>query len=177
MKYEDIIRAKRDTNIMLRKFMKESTMTPEMVTDVTKEAVQNLMKKFIDAWKDAGSPSDDSDVREIMKQVGIPDDLIAAAFKAVGIDVSASVKKVVDTGDPDLDDIVNKIIASDGKEAALDFLMKLKVQKENEGKQPKTKTKAPAGDVIKVGDEVIKPNDPRYAALKAAASKATASAT
>lgn len=166
---------------MLRKFMKESTMTPEMITDVTKEIASNLMKKFTDEWKAAGSPSEDADVRKIMTQVGMPDDMIATAFKSIGIDVGTGVKQYVKSDNPALDDIVNKIIASNGKDAALAYLKTLKVQKEKEIAQTttasKAKAKAPAGDVIKVGDEVIKPNDPRYAALKAAASKATASAT
>lgn len=178
MRYEDIKRAKRDTNMLLRRVMKESTLTPEMVTDVTKEAINSLMKKFLDDWKDAGSPADDAEVRKIMTASGIPDSLIAAAFKSIGIDVGTDVKQVVKTDDPALDDVVNRIIASDGKDAALEFLKKLKAQKEQEAAitSKKSKTSAPAGDVIKVGDEVIKPNDPRYAALKAAISKTSAPA-
>lgn len=138
-----------------------------------KEITQkHTVEKLSNAWKQAGSPTDSKVIYALLRDAGIPTDVLSAAYKENNIPVPKKPSKpktktkliTVNTGDEELDKTVNGIIATKGKDAAIAYLYDLKSKElaaattssdDNQGDEP-----------ITVGKEKILPTDPRYPALK-----------
>lgn len=99
-----------------------------------KQASQKITtEKLITAWKAAGEPTDSGAIYSIMLQAGVPNTVLATAYKENSIPAPRKANKPrerqsVNTGDAELDKTVNDIMARKGKDAAIAYLTDLKTK-------------------------------------------------
>lgn len=101
-----------------------------------KEISQTItVKKLVSAWQKAGSPTDSDAIHSILKSAGVPDAVLQQAFVSNKVPVPKSPAKprtqrakpvTVNTGDAALDKQINDIIATKGKDAAIQHLTAMK---------------------------------------------------
>lgn len=133
------------------------------------------VKKLVTAWDKAGRPTDSDAIHNILKSAGVPDTVLQQSFTDNNIPLPKKPSKpraprqpTVSTGDTEFDKQINDMIKTKGRDATVKYLMDLK-------KQSQSKPAASSNDtdeVIKINGVVVKPDDPNYAKLKAAAAKA-----
>jgi hypothetical protein len=163
----------------------------------SKEVMQQFTTaKLTKAWKDKGSPTDSDQIHALMVEMGIPADVVNSAFGTQKIPPPAPRKPAsmvkaakkdqpsISTANPQLDDKVNEIMRTQGRDAAVKYLKDLKVQiakaKSNNQKSHADKTVKTAASAepptatpepITVNGEKIMPTDPRYKTLAASVAK------
>lgn len=151
-----------------------------------KEISQTItVKKLVSAWQKAGSPTDSDAIHSILKSAGVPDTVLQQAFVSNKVPVPKAPAKTrsqrakpvkVNTGDAALDKQINDIIATKGKDAAIQYLTTMKtnmlkqapaqakhgeIRKASDGQEYKL-------DVGKTGDRIwfnVKTNNEASAAI------------
>lgn len=127
-------------------------------------------KDLMRAWDKAGNPTESNAVHAVMLQAGVPADVVKKVFLSNNIPLPATPKKkskpfTIDSGDPELDKIVNEIIRVKGKNAAFKYLLDLKTALASTQTQvPATQPSVlPAGTgPYKNGDTVLASDGKRY---------------
>lgn len=111
-----------------------------------KEMLQNVtVKKLIVAWDKAGRPTDSNVLFDILKSAGVPESVLKQAYLSNNIKPPKAPAKTkqskpkpikVSTGDAAFDTMINDMIATQGKAAAVQYLtdLKNKAQTPSQGK-------------------------------------------
>ena len=107
---------------------KASTTGKELSQTVT-------VKKLITAWDKAGRPTDSDAIHNILLSAGVPESVLQDSFTANNIPLPKKRSKPraekqvqISTGDATFDQQINNIIATKGKDAAVQYLMDLKAK-------------------------------------------------
>lgn len=98
----------------------------EIGSEYTQKITAAKLKK---AWQAANSPTDSTEIYKILVDAGVPADVIKSAFKTQKVPLPKKSKPklpVIKTSNPQLDDKVNDIIKTQGKDAAIKYLQDLK---------------------------------------------------
>lgn len=113
-----------------------------------KEMIQTVTaKKLTAAWDKAGRPTDSDVLFDILKSAGVPDAILKQAYLNSNIKTPKSPVKPkqkkpkpvkVSTGDPSFDKMINDMIATQGKDAAVQYLTNLKNTMQKSASQGKT---------------------------------------
>ncbi len=122
-----------------------------------KEMTQSVtVNKLMKAWQAAGSPTDSDALHSILRSAGVPDKVLQQSYITNKVPVPKASSKprsqraktaVVNTGDAALDKQINDIIATKGKDAAIQHLQDMK---KNLQKQAPAQSKH--GDIKKASD-------------------------
>lgn len=127
---------------------KAATAGKEMTQAVT-------VKKLMAAWDKAGRPTDSGALHDILKSAGVPDTVLKTAYTNSKIPLPKITKPrkpkapKISTGDATFDTHINDIIATQGKDAAIQYLNDLKTKMQ----APSTsQSQAKHGDVRKASN-------------------------
>lgn len=116
------------------------------------------VKKLVAAWDKAGRPTDSDAIHNIMLSAGVPEKVLQQAFKDSKIPLPKDPSKVrksrakpvtISTGDAAFDKQINDMIATQGKDATIQYLNTLKQQAQAAATAP---AKSKHGDVKKASD-------------------------
>lgn len=124
-------------------------------------------QQLIAAWNSAGKPKDSTAIYQIMLNNGVPDLVLQKIYKAYSIPIpkrkqpkqttkqSTTVPTEIKTGDDNLDTVVNEILKTKGKDAAIKYLLDLKQQLTStpaSAPAAQSKTTYKHGDIVKASD-------------------------
>lgn len=102
---------------------KASDFGTQLTTKFTEKKLQAI-------WKQTGSPTDSDDIYKILINIGVPLELIDKVYNDSKIPLPGfRSNDIVNTENDNLDEIINKILHTHGKDAAIAYLQKMKQEK------------------------------------------------